>query len=727
MKIKTAAHFVGPNIFSAQPVNYYRISGLKKLRSTEIDSAARDQLLQLLPHLGEAPLSCEAAEFFAAKDAEGRLPIGHAIEHVALALQNQAGTELTCARTDPSGPIDSRSAIVPFEELEVCEAAVALSFDLIERLVSTNPDSTRGASKKSPNTDEFPPRIESFLVTAARRMLPVQDRSFVRAARDRDVPTHRIAGRIVQLGQGVHQHRVSATKTTRTNVVSNDLAANKDFSRRILGRIGLPIPRYERVYRSRDALKAARQIGFPVVVKPNQGNMGQAVSVGMRTSGEVSAAYKRAREIDRSILVEELIDGDDFRVLVIDGQFCAASKRTPGHVVGDGVSSIEELVVKLNADPRRGSGPRSPWTRLEFDDQADRLLADLDMTRSSVPLEGETVYLRRNANTSDGGTAMDVTDSVHPENREIAVRAARAIGLDIAGVDFLTKDISRSMWRTGGVICEINSRPGLRKHMWPADGPARDIMTPIVDMLYPKGQPSRIPVVGILGIDRGAGRNTAQLLSHLLESSGRRVGLAVNHRVSINGAKSRTGRMNAPDAAQTILFDPDVDVAVLELTVNDVVRDGLGCDAFDVSLIVSKRSEKPEASGPEGQSIPAKVLDAIRVFARTTRRALVAEGDDALIAAVRAEDGPAEFVDVRNEDATPKKTSRKNADPEKGMEAEMNSPETQRAADLASRVATRLGVSQRELRRGLRSFDPKTGRRKARASKKKRAESASTP
>jgi cyanophycin synthetase len=716
MDIQAAARFIGPNIFSPNPLIHFRISGTGRLRSPDIDTVSRDVLLLLLPDLGSISTSCHAAEFFVSTDPMHRFPINHAIEHVAVELQNQAGAELVCARSEATRPVGSKYALVPYEEAEVCEASVQLACELIEHLA---------ASESSPDDSfavEFEPRIKSFLAMARRRMLPIQDRVFVRAALARDVPVRRIAGRTLQLGQGCHQSRVSATKTTRTNVVSNDIAANKDFSRRITEGLGLPTPRYERVYRNQEAVQAAERIGYPVVVKPNQGNMGQAVSVGMRDAREVSAAYKRAREVGRSVLVEELVEGDDFRVLVINGQFCAASKRTPGHVVGDGVSTIDELLKELNADPRRGTGPRSPWTRLEFDDQAERLLADRDMTRASIPLEGDTVYLRRNANTSDGGTAMDVTDEVHPDNRDIAVRAARGIGLDIAGVDFLIKDIGRSMWRGGGAICEINSRPGLRKHMWPANGPARDIMTPIVDMLYPEGHPSRIPIVGILGIDKYTARSTARLLAYLLESSGRRVGLAVGHRVHIEGRKSRTGRLKAPAAAQMILLDPDVDVAILEFTVNDIVQDGLGCDALDVSLIVPKLTDPANAGSdrqpgaPRIDELPTKARDAIRVVAQATRSALYSEDYEALRAALRAEESSeVELVAVKIDEAAPKATADE-------AEKSVRVPEdNQRVNVLARQIALRLGVSRKVLRRALRDYDPRTGTNKKPRKKKRRA------
>jgi cyanophycin synthetase len=291
-------------------------------------------------------------------------------------------------------------------------------------------------------------------------------------------------------------------------------------------------------------------------------------------------------------------------------------------------------VNEVNSDPRRGSGPTSSWTRIELDEQADRLITERGYTRTSIPPDGEILYLRRNANTSDGGTAVDVTDEVHPDNRDIAVRAARAIGLDIAGVDFLTTDISSSMWKNGGRICEINSRPGLRKHLWPAKGRPRDVITPIIDMLIPAGQPSRIPVVAVTG--SGSTGVVARMLAHILTAAGHHVGLAADRRVYSGGRRIGRGRLSPPKAARAIFLDPDVDAAVLEMAPDDVVQHGLGCDTFNVVVVINAH----EASATDDQRA------ALRVVARAARDVVYVGHSDDGAAAIESACGSAALCRV---------------------------------------------------------------------------------
>lgn len=551
----------------------------------------------------------------------------HLLEHVTVAIQNLAGSWLACRRGGALPGVPRGAVAVPYDDADVCRDAGRLACRLIDAALVG-----RGAEDVWPPAD-LAAMLAEFATAAAARLLPVQDRALAARARECGIPVSVLVGRTLAFGQGCFQQRASATKTSMTNIVGNDLAANKDYSRQVMIMAGLPVPRYMRTHSQGDAIAAARQIGYPVVVKPNNGKMGQAVSVGVTSRQQVRDAYRLARQFDRSVLVEELIPGADYRMLVINGRLEAAARRVPAHVVGDGIHSVSELVEMVNSDPRRGEGPTSSWTRIVVDERSLRLLADAGHALSSVPATNEVVYLRRNANTSDGGTAEDVTDLVHPANREVAERAARAIGLDIAGVDLLTVDISRPVWETGGVICEINSRPGIRKHLWPAVGKRRDVLTPILDMLFPAGRPRRIPVVAVTGI--GDRRGMADLVARLLAAAGRNAGLVTDGQVLRSGSPPGQ-RRPSPEAIRMALLDPDLDAVVLDVPPREMRRHGLGCDSCDIVIVVNDT-----AAG--GDPLTARETLGIRAVARSARQLVCIRADDPCREAVAADAGAAQI------------------------------------------------------------------------------------
>lgn len=575
----------GPSIYSHLPVIRYSLAMVYAGSVAPVRSIL-DRLVAILPGLREHRTPCDMTA----------LPIPHLFEHVCIELQNSAGAELHCVRTQGARIVD-HEAVIPYEDGEIGLKAGELSLELIE------------------GAPDLELRLREFFRFAEGQRLPVQDRAVVRACQARGIPVTRVAGRFLQLGHGRHQQRLRGTETTRTSVVSNDLAANKDYARRVLQAAALPVPRYERVYRMKGAVAAAERIGYPVVVKPNNRNMGVGVSVGLRRPREVREAYRKARELDRSVLVEEFIAGADYRVLVIDGKFAAAARRVPAHVVGDGASTVEELVRRANLDPRRDVSHRGSWTRLALDDDADRLLKERGYGHDSIPGEGEIVALKRVANGSAGGTAVDVTDDIHPDNRRIAERAARAIGLDIAGVDLLVPDITLPLGTQGGVICEINSKPGIRKHLWPAEGRPRDVIAPILDMLFPPGSPSRVPITVVTGIGDTTG--IARAVADLLAAQGSVVGLAVRDGVFIDGARVHEGGMDGTSAAHMLLLDPAVHHAVLEVSPGEALERGLGYDWADTCAVINDaRIDSPG------------LVEALRLVVGSARSHVVVSAED---------------------------------------------------------------------------------------------------
>ena len=456
--------------------------------------------------------------------------LGHVMEHVAIELQNEAGSLVTYGRTRSTGEPGQYSMVFQYKDAEVGREASRLALQLIHFLLPAEikPDD-------APDGDwDFGEGRDEFIRYAQRRALGPSTAALVKAAEDRDIPWIRLNRySLIQLGHGKYQKRIQATTTSATGNIAVELASDKEETNAILGDLGLPVPKQILVYNTRQARRAAERIEYPVVLKPLNANHGRGVSINLKTPDEVNAAFEKAREHGRTVLVEKFISGFDHRILVVNGELVAAAKRVPGHVVGNDRNTITELVDEINSDPRRGVGHEKVLTRLEFDHQAERLLSKLGYTRETVATEGEVVYLRSTANLSTGGTAVDVTDIIHPDNREMAVRTIAAIGLDIGGVDFLTSDISESWRVTGGAICEVNAGPGFRMHVAPSEGTPRDVAGPVIDMLFPEGAPSTIPMAAITGTNGKT--TTARMPAHIMKLAGFTVGLSSTDGVYIDG------------------------------------------------------------------------------------------------------------------------------------------------------------------------------------------------
>ncbi|MBT5220625.1 MAG: cyanophycin synthetase, partial [Woeseia sp.] len=430
---------------------------------------------------------------------------------------------------------------------------------------------------------------------------------------------------LVQFGHGRYQQRIQATTTGRTSNIGVELASDKEETNSILRDLGLPVPKQRMIRNSRDAKRAAERIGFPVVLKPLAGNHGRGVSINLKTPEEVEVAFEKAREHGRNVIVESFIEGFDHRLLVINGKLVAAAKRMPGHVVGDGKSTIAELVDVVNSDPRRGVGHEKVLTRLEFDDQAERLLKKLGYSADTVAEKDEVVFLRSTANLSTGGTAIDVTDVIHPDNREMAERSIKAIGLDIGGVDFLTQDITESYRETGGGICEVNAGPGFRMHVAPSEGTPRDVAGPVIDMLFPPETPRRIPIAAITGTNGKT--TTSRMLAHILKMSGKTVGLTSTDGVYIDGQLSVPGDMTGPVSAKMILRDPSVDAAVLETARGGLLRGGMGYQNCNVAACLNVSSDH---LGLHGINTLEQLAEIKRVPIEVATDAAVLNADDVL-------------------------------------------------------------------------------------------------
>ena len=499
---------------------------------------------------------------------------------VAIALQNRAGAPAEVAMTRPAAHADEVEVLYGYESEEIGLEAGEVARAIILELIAPRDGEAADIAEAIADFDHF----------AGRRSLGPSALALVRAAEARDIPWLRLNdASLIQVGQGKYAKRIEAALTSQTSHTAVEIASDKELCTRLLSDLGLPVPKQFHVRDADDAVDAANAIGYPVVVKPVDGNHGRGVSVNLTTDSEVADAFEIAIDEGSGVVVESMIQGDDHRLLVVDGKLVAAAHRVPGHVRGDGRSTIAELVAEVNRDPRRGAGHENMLTRLELDDAADRLLAAKGYDHSSVPPEGEVVFLRKTANLSTGGTAIDVTDVIHPDNKLMAERAIRAVGLDIGGVDFLTTDITQSYRENGGAICEINAGPGMRMHIAPSEGKGRDVGGAVMDMLFPAGTPARIPIAALTGTNGKT--TTARMLAHVLKMAGHVVGQTSTDAVYIDGNVTVKGDMTGPKSASMVLRDPTVDMAVIETARGGIVRAGLGYRFCDVGAVLNVTSD----------------------------------------------------------------------------------------------------------------------------------------
>ncbi|HEY0511461.1 MAG TPA: cyanophycin synthetase [Thermoanaerobaculia bacterium] len=636
MKILETRVYRGPNLYARWPMIRLRLDlgELERFPTVEIPGFA-DRLLELIPTLWQHGCSYGEDGGFARrmKEEEGTW-LGHVLEHIAIELQCLAGTPVSFGKTRGEGlPKGQYHVVYSYVEEEVGLAAGDLAMRVIRHLLPPERED------HDPSPFDFTLELEKLIHLAQRRAFGPSTAALVRAAEERDIPWIRLnEGSLVQLGYGKHQKRIQATLTSETRQIATEIASDKRLTHQILEQLGLPVPRQAIVYDAAEAIEEAERLGFPVVVKPLDGNHGTAVAINLKTCEEVREAYEKARELSGRVIVEACQTGQDHRILVVDGKVVAVARRVPGHVVGDGEHTIAELIDVVNADPRRGIGHEKVLTRLAVDDQARRLLALAGLTLESVPPAGQVVYLRSTGNLSTGGTAIDMTDAIHDDNRLMAERAVKAIGLDVGGVDFISPDITRSHREVGGAIVEINAAPGFRMHLSPTEGKPRDVAGPVIDMLFPRGTRFRIPIAAITGTNGKT--TTTRMVGHILKLSGYLVGMATTDGVYIDGVRTVRGDMTGPWSSQLVLRDPTIDAAVLESARGGIVRSGLGWRKCNVGAVLNVAADHLGLGGIEDLEGLAEVK---QIIAEVSQDYVVLNADDERVAKMAAA-SPAEPI-----------------------------------------------------------------------------------
>ncbi|MBN8261767.1 MAG: cyanophycin synthetase [Xanthomonadales bacterium] len=623
MRILNRNVYVGPSQYAKFPVIRLELDlgALEQWPTARLGDAFIDGLVAALPGLAEHGCSYREPGGFIRRMREGEGTwLGHVLEHVAIELQNVAGEDVTFGKTRSIS--DDRpgvySVVYEYAQREEGIAAGELALKLLDSLL---PADLRTATGADWNWED---ERDGFIRYAQRRALGPSTASLVKAAVDRGIPWLRLNEQsLVQLGHGKYQQRIQATVTGRTPHIAVELASDKEETNKILGSLGLPVPRQELVQSADAAWRAARRLGGPVVLKPYNGNHGRGITINVTAEDDVRAGFEAAREHSRSVIVETYLAGDDHRLLVVNGELIAATRRTPGHVVGDGASTVAQLVEVVNSDPRRGVGHEKVLTKLKLDREAELMLERKGYTAESVPAAGEVVPLRSTANLSTGGTATDVTDIIHPDNRAMAERAVRAVGLDVGGVDFLSTNIAESYKSIGGGICEVNAAPGFRMHIAPSEGTPRDAAGPVIDMLFPPGTPSRVPIAAVTGTNGKT--TTSRMLAHIAKMAGYTPGLTTTDGVYIDGQRTVEGDMTGPVSARMVLADPQIDFAVLETARGGLVRAGMGVAEVDVGAVLNVASDH---LGLKGIDTLEQLAEVKRIVVEAASECAVLNADD---------------------------------------------------------------------------------------------------
>ena len=575
MKIVDIKTMKGPNYWSVRRHNLtvmgLDLEEMEQFPTNKIDGFG-ERLEAMFPSMysHRCSVGCEGGFFQRVKEGTW---MGHVIEHIALEIQTLAGMDCGFGRTRGYG--EEGVYFVVFNHMvgKVGEYAAKASFRIAEALIAN----------KEYDLDED---IMNMKEIRQNEGLGPSTSSIIKEAEARGIPWIRLNKySLCQLGYGANQKRIQATVTSETSNIGVEIACDKEETKDLLEQAEVPIPKGDIIRTERGLKEAVDYVGFPLVIKPVNGNHGRGITTNINSLDEALIGFKEAKEVSRLVIVEKYITGEDHRLLVINNKLVAAAKRTPAHVIGDGKSTIQELVDEVNKDQRRGYGHEKVLTEIDINSLTLEILKEMNMTTESVPKKGEMVKLKSTANLSTGGTAEDITELIHPYNVFMAERISKIIGLDICGIDIMAEDLTKPLNKSGGAVLEVNAGPGFRMHLQPTSGLPRNVGGHVVDMLFPPGSNSRIPIIAVTGTNGKT--TTTRLIAHIAKMKGKKVGYTTSDGVYIQNRLLMTGDCTGPKSAEFVLKDPTVNFAVLECARGGLLRAGLGFKKCDIGVVTN--------------------------------------------------------------------------------------------------------------------------------------------
>lgn len=579
MKILKVQALRGPNIWSVQRKKLIQMRlDLEEIEQfpTNLIDGFRERLEAMFPTMIDHRCSEGVRGGFFMRIERGTW-MGHVIEHIALEIQSLAGMETGFGRTRETKTPGTYNVVFSYTEENVGLFAAESSVAIAQALIDGSDYDLEGDIQKMREIRE-------------KVRLGPSTGSIVEEAVARDIPWIRLGSNsLVQLGYGVNQMRFQATITCKTSSIAVDIACNKEQTKKMLAAASIPVATGGICTDAESLADIIEEIGYPIVLKPLNGNHGKGASINVKNWDDAMAGLVFAQNYSSRVIVEKFITGFDFRILIIDNKLVAAAKRVPAHIIGDGRQTITELIDETNLDPRRGYGHENVLTQIDVDRDTLDLLEKLNYSLETVPKADEIVYLKSTANLSTGGTSVDVTDMMHPENVFLSERISRVIGLDICGVDIMAENLTQPLAENGGCIIEVNAAPGFRMHLAPSEGLPRNVASPVIDMLYPLGKPSRIPIIAITGTNGKT--TTTRLLAHIVKSNGYKVGFTTTDGIYVQNHMMEKGDTTGPISAEYILKDPTVEFAVLETARGGILRSGLGFSRCDIAIITNVQAD----------------------------------------------------------------------------------------------------------------------------------------